>query len=218
MKLSAVVKNGFILTVVFSFVAACANNPVHQDKTAGKNDNIAAEEVDIVFRYAPDWVKTGSTFSLQNNSRLFLGVNSAPPMGDMALQKSVADDRARAEVSILLLSFLNRAYAAYMHENQAMQNVESSNANAGMFANTLKSGMTVTRIIKGGWRDSGTNNVWSIAELDFQFVKDAVSSDSELNGDFKQYFEISGADVFDLMYAESSQSVLKSTTSNEKQK
>ena len=53
-------------------------------------------ESDLGIKGAPDWVNEGTNILSEKDGRLFHGVGSASPMGDMALQKSVADDRARA--------------------------------------------------------------------------------------------------------------------------
>src|SRR5450759_3079121 len=62
-------------------------------------------ESDLGIKGAPDWVNEGTNVLNDKDGRLFHGVGSSSPTGDVALQKSVADDRARAEVARALSSY-----------------------------------------------------------------------------------------------------------------
>ena len=66
-------------------------------------------ESDLSIKGAPDWVNEGTHILNDKDGRLFHGVGLASPMGDMSLQKSVADDRARAEVARVLSSYMDVA-------------------------------------------------------------------------------------------------------------
>jgi hypothetical protein len=59
-----------------------------------------------IVRGAPDWVNKGSYTLGTGDARMFYGVSSANPQGDLALQKSIADDRANAEVVQQLSQYL----------------------------------------------------------------------------------------------------------------
>jgi hypothetical protein len=63
---------------------------------------------------APDWVNRGSTFESTKEGRMFYGVSSASLQGDMALQKSIAEDRARAELAKVLSSYLEVISTEYV--------------------------------------------------------------------------------------------------------
>src|SRR3989338_6556854 len=76
-------------------------------------------ESDLGIKGAPDWVNEGSNILNDKDGRLFHGVGSASVMGDMALQKSVADDRARAEVARILSSYLDVVSNDFMSEAKA---------------------------------------------------------------------------------------------------
>jgi len=67
-----------------------------------------------IIKGAPEWVNEGSRMLISNDSRLFHGVNSATPQGDVALQKSIADDRSMAEVSTILASYLDTVSIEYL--------------------------------------------------------------------------------------------------------
>lgn len=68
----------------------------------------------IVVKGAPDWINKGSTTVSSREGRVFYGVSSAGSLGDMALQKSIADDKAIAEVSRVLASYLDVMAVDYL--------------------------------------------------------------------------------------------------------
>jgi len=59
-------------------------------------------------------VNEGTNILNNKDERLFHGVGSASPTGDMSLQRSVADDRARAEVARVLSSYMEVVSSDYM--------------------------------------------------------------------------------------------------------
>src|SRR4051812_36081900 len=64
-------------------------------------------ESDLSIKGAPDWVNKGTAYVNNKDGKLFHGVGSTGPVGDEALQRSVADDRARAEVARIFSSYLD---------------------------------------------------------------------------------------------------------------
>ena len=76
-------------------------------------------ESDLGIKGAPDWVNEGTNILSEKDGRLFHGVGSAAPMGDMSLQKSVADDRARSEVARVLSSYMDVVSSDYMSSAKA---------------------------------------------------------------------------------------------------
>jgi len=56
---------------------------------------------------APDWVNKGSYFSNTRDGNMFYGVSYSSPQGDVALQKSIADDSANAELVRVLGNYLD---------------------------------------------------------------------------------------------------------------
>jgi hypothetical protein len=77
-------------------------------------------ESDLGIKGAPDWVNQGSNIISDKDGRLFHGVGSASPMGEMSLQKSVADERARAEVARVLSSYMDVVSSDYMSPARSM--------------------------------------------------------------------------------------------------
>lgn len=159
-------------------------------------------ESDLGIKGAPDWVNKGTNILNDKDGRLFHGVGSASPMGDMALQKSTADDRARAEVARILSSYMDVVSSDYL-----------SSARSGSSANAGSAGVaeeSVTRQIKsltrvnlagakiiGSWRDKKTNIIYSIAELDMKHVKSTLAGTQDMNEDLRRYIENSADNIFD---------------------
>ncbi|OGS97119.1 MAG: hypothetical protein A3H31_08775 [Gallionellales bacterium RIFCSPLOWO2_02_FULL_57_47] len=159
-------------------------------------------ESDLGIKGAPDWVNEGTNILNDKDGRLFHGVGSASPMGDMALQKSAADDRARAEVARILSSYMDVVSSDYLSSART-----GSSANAGGASVAEES---VTRQIKsltrvnlagakiiGSWRDKKTNIIYSIAELDMKHVKSTLAGTQDMNEDLRRYIETSADNIFD---------------------
>ena len=86
-------KYWFLLATTFLMLSACGGKTM--------------VESDLGIRGAPDWVNEGTQYLNDKNGRLFHGVGQAPVMGDDSLQKTTADNRARAEVTRILTSYLD---------------------------------------------------------------------------------------------------------------
>lgn len=151
---------------------------------------------DLGLSGAPDWVNEGTNILNDKDGRLFHGVGSASQMGDMALQKSVADDRARAEVAKILSSYMDVVSNDYM----ASAKTSGTNVNEEAVSRQIKAltkvNLTGAKII-GNWRDTKTNTIYSIAELDMKHVKDTLAGTQEMNDDMKRYIENSADNIFD---------------------
>ena len=154
-------------------------------------------ESDLGLKGAPAWVNEGTNILNNKDGRLFHGVGSASPMGDMALQQSVADDRARAEIARILTSYMDVVSSDYL----ASAKSGDSNVNEESVSRQIKSmtqvNLSGARII-GHWRDTKTTNViYSIAELDMNHVKQTLAATQGMNEDWKRYIETRADNVFD---------------------
>lgn len=188
MKNINAMKKLYYVAVLVAVVSGCGTKPVQVESNLG-------------IKGAPDWVNKGAGALDTKEGRFFRGVGSASPMGDLALQKAVADDRARAEVARVLSSYLDvvsHDYAA------AVKSGEAADKNAGVneeavsrqIKNTTKAHMAGTRII-GSWRDPQSNTIWSIAELDMKYVKSTMAGVGDMNSDLKRYIETTADNIFD---------------------
>ena len=153
-------------------------------------------ESDLGLKGSPDWVNEGTNILNDKDGRLFHGVGSASQMGDMALQKSVADDRARAEIARVLSSYMDVVSSDYMAAaNAGGENIAEESVSRQIKALT-KVNLTGAKVI-GNWRDPKTNIIYSIAELDMKHVKDTLAGTQDMNEDLRRYIESSADNIFD---------------------
>lgn len=261
MKNLIAIQNLLSITVFGIALSACTIEPIHV-------------ETKEVIKGAPDWVNTGSTMRSTKDARLFHGVSSAPPQGDRALQKSIADDRSVIEVGGVLSSYFdvvansyiasgksvdyreNREYLSRQFDETATRQVDESikrqideailhqfketvtqkvkdsvaqqikEDSARQYRETIAAQVdlarqideavtcnireAVSRQIKstidsntagarniGSWNDPRTYSVWSISELDLEYVKNTVAGKSDMNADLKEFFKLHADDIFD---------------------
>lgn len=176
-------KKWFSLVVLAIVISGCASEPTKV-------------ESDLNIKGAPDWVNEGSNILSTKDGRLFHGVGSASQMGDMALQKSVADDRARAEVARVLSSYMDVVSNDYMASAKSGDTGVNEEAVSRQIKNTTKVNMAGARII-GSWRDPKSNTIWSVAELDMKHVKSTMAGVNDMNVDLKRYIATTADNIFD---------------------
>ncbi len=153
-------------------------------------------ESDLSIKGAPDWVNEGTNILNEKDGRLFHGVGSASAMGDMSLQKSVADDRARAEVARVLSSYMDVVSNDYMASAKAGGANNNEEAVSRQIKALTRVNLSGAKII-GSWRDTRTNIIYSVAELDMKQVKSTLAGTQDMNDDLKRYIETSADNIFD---------------------
>lgn len=153
-------------------------------------------ESDLGLEDAPDWVNEGTQVLNNRDGRLFHGVGQASPMGDMSLQKSVADDRARAEVARVLTSYMDVVGSDYSAAARAGGNSVSEESVSRQIKSVSKINLSGARII-GSWRDPKTKILYSVAELDMKQVKNTLQGVQDMNSDLKLYIETQADNIFD---------------------
>ncbi len=153
-------------------------------------------ESDLGIKGAPDWVNEGTAILNNKDGRLFHGVGSASPTGDMSLQRSVADDRARAEVARVLSSYMDVVSNDYMAAAKSGGAGVAEESVSRQIKNLSKVNLAGARII-GSWRDPKTNIIYSVAELDMKHVKDTLEGVQDMNSDLKRYIETQADNIFD---------------------
>jgi len=172
---------GFVSIAAAALLAACSASPL---------------ESDLGLSGAPDWVNKGTAYVNDKDGRLFHGVGAAAPMGDATLQRSVADDRARAEVARIFSSYLDvvaRDFQAASRSGDANMAQEAVSRNIKSLTQVNLAG---TRIV-ARWFDKRTNTVYSIAEIDMRQVKDTAATAREMNDDARRYVQTNAENVFD---------------------
>ena len=153
-------------------------------------------ESNLGIKGAPDWVNKGTNILNDKDGRLFHGVGSASPMGDMALQKSIADDRARAEVARVLSSYMDVVSSDYISSAKAGGASVAEESVTRQIKATTKVNLAGAKII-GSWRDPKSNIIYSIAELDMKHVKSTLAGTQNMNDDLRRYIETSADNIFD---------------------
>lgn len=189
MKLSLALAKLLAIAALAGVVAACSSGPTKV-------------ESDLGIKGAPDWVNEGTNILNNKDDRLFHGVGSASPTGDMSLQKSIADDRARAEVARVLSSYMDVVTNDYMAAAKSGETGVTEESVSRQVKNLSKVNLTGAKII-GSWRDPRTNTIYSIAELDMKHVKDTLSGVQDMNTDLKRYIETQADNIFDRVAKES---------------
>lgn len=175
--MTKVLKFFCVMTVVL-VLGACSSN--------------ARIESDMGLSGAPDWVNEGSQTVDNNEGRLIHGVGMAPVMGDISLQKSTADNRARAEVARVLSSYIDTVSKDYTASSggEADLNVERE------IHSTTQLVLSGARIL-GHWKDEDTNDVYAFAELDMDAVESMLTTATSLSDAFKKYYKENSGANFD---------------------
>lgn len=182
MKISLAVAKLLAIAALTGVIAACSGT--------------TKVESDLGLKGAPDWVNEGTSILNDKDGRLFHGVGSAAPAGDMSLQKSVADDRARAEVARVLSSYMDVVSSDYMAATKAGGTGVAEESVSRQIKNLSKVNLTGARII-GSWRDPKSNIIYSLAELDMKHVKGTLDGVQDMNTDLKRYIETQADNIFD---------------------
>ena len=153
-------------------------------------------ESDLGMSHAPDWVNEGTQYLNNNDGRLFHGVGQAPAIGDHSLQKTTADNRARAEVARILSSFMDVMSNDYSEASGSGKNALSQQAVSRQIKNLTKVNLTGVKII-GRWKNKKDGSVFSIAELDMEHMKKTLVSVKEMNKDLSRYINVHMDNIFD---------------------
>jgi hypothetical protein len=182
MKKSGFITNLLFMALIVFGISACSST--------------TKVESDLGIKGAPDWVNEGTNILSEKDGRLFHGVGSASPMGDMSLQKSVADDRARAEVARVLSSYMDVVSNDYMASAKSGSDGTNEEAVSRQIKALTKVNLTGAKVI-GDWRDPKTNIIYAIVELDMKQVKSTLAGTQDMNEDLKRYIETSADNIFD---------------------
>lgn len=158
-------------------------------------------ESDMGMKNVPDWVNKGTHYLNDKDGRLFHGVGSAAPLADPVLQKSVANDRARAEVARILTSYMEVVSDDYASSVRADGKNVSDEAVSRQIRTTTKINLRGVKVI-ANWRDPETGVIYSLCELDMDHVKSTVAKSEEMDADLRRYIKRSGDNIFDRVLEE----------------
>ena len=171
-------------------LAACAGGPT-------------VVESDLGMKGAPDWVNKGTSVLNDRDGRLFHGVGSSPAMGDESLQRSTADDRARAEVARILSTFMDVVGNDYVAATGTGANASAEQAVSRQIKAVTKQNLAGSKII-GRWKDAKTNVIYAISELDLKQVKTTTQGSKDMNDDLRRYIDRNAENIFDKVSAQGS--------------
>ena len=168
------------LTLIISLLglAACSSN--------------TTVESDLGIAGAPDWVNEGTQAIDNDDGQKLHGVGMAPAMNDTSLQKSSADNRARAEIAHILKTYIDSTLNDYTASvgDSADMNVERELRSSSQIA---LSGS----IILGYWKDPNTNDIYAFAELRLDTMDELIAKAENLSDDFKQFYKRNNNANFD---------------------
>lgn len=176
----------FVIAGLFFGLAACAGQ--------------TRLESNLGIKGAPDWVNKGTAFVNNKDGRLFHGVGSAAPMGDPALQRATADNRARAEVARIFSTFMDVVSNDYQSAAKSGDSQVAEEAVSHQIKALTKVNLAGARIV-AHWQDKRTRTLWSIAELDIKQVKGTTAATNEMNDNMRRYIQGNVENIFDRIAA-----------------
>lgn len=153
-------------------------------------------ESNLKIKGAPDWVNEGTNILNSKDGRLFHGIGSAPKLGDMELQRTTAENRARSEVARILSSYMDVVSKDFLASSSAGASAEAQQSVSRSIENVTRVNLTGVKII-ANWRDDKDGMIYSLAELDMKYVKDILKNTQEMNTDLRAHFEQNADTIFD---------------------
>jgi len=177
-----------ITLVALVAVGACSSGPTRVESDLGVED-------------APDWVNEGNQALTSEQGRLVHGMGVAPAMDSDSLQKSTADDRARAEVARVLSSFMEVAMQDYTASTGADESEISEQRISRQIDAVTRQNLSGAEII-ARWRDPETDKLYSLAELDLQQFQESLGASKQLNDGLRDHLQSNGGNIFDRMAEE----------------
>ncbi len=155
-------------------------------------------ESDLAINGAPDWVNEGKQALKGDDKRFFRGIGSAPAMNDASLQKSTADNRARAEVAQIFSSFMNVVAKDYSGAVSDASETINEQVVSRLIKNSTKLDLIGVEII-ARWQDTKTGIVYSLAELDMKKFKTVAATAVDMDARLKKYIDQEADNIFDSM-------------------
>lgn len=133
---------------------------------------------------APDWVNKGTQVVSDKRGKVIHGVGIAPHMGDLSLQRSTADTRARAEVARVFSVFINDTVQDYSVTTGSMLDADVERSLKAETSKVLQGAKII-----GRWSNKRTKDIYSFAELDTRALDKLISSSAKLDSGFKTFYQ-----------------------------
>jgi len=151
---------------------------------------------DLDISDAPQWVNKGTTYAQLQGDRLFHGVGSAPPMGDIALQRAVAKDRARRELARIVSAYLHELTGDYLAAAKAGNRALDAEVASQRFTRLGKVIIPEAKMV-ARWRDQRTGTIYTLVQLTMAKVKEIAASGREIDASARSYLDAHGDEAFD---------------------
>lgn len=144
----------------------------------------------------PAWVSLGNGPMQSAQGRLFQGVGSASLRGSLAQQTTIANNRARAALRKVFISYLEVVSRDFIATDAALRSNYQHHSAQQDIKSIFKGNRIAMRIV-GHWADEGQQRLYAVAELKSTAVKDNIKSLIQLNSDFKNYLLSRSDRIFD---------------------
>ncbi len=155
-------------------------------------------ESDLGIKGAPAWVNEGKQALKDGDKRYFRGMGSAPAMKDASLQKSTADNRARAEVAQIFSSYMDVVANDYSAAVSDTDEVANEQAVSRSVKNITRLDLIGAEII-ARWQDKNTGIIYSLAELDMKKFKTVAAAAKDMDAGLKSFIDREADNIFDAM-------------------
>ncbi len=157
-------------------------------------------ESDLGLDDAPDWVNIGTQAVANEAGRLLQGVGMAAAMNDMSLQRSTADNRARAEIARILSLYVDSTIKDY----SAASGGENSAAIEQALHSSTRTLLSGARII-ARWLNPDNGDLYAFAELDMQQIEQLLLTSTALSSELQRYIADHSDNTFKQLMQDSHQ-------------
>ena len=154
----------------------------------------------------PAWVTRGSGSVMEDGKRLFYGVGMVTGVGNRALARTTAENRARAEIGKVFKTYSASMMRDYMASTAG--GTMDASAEEQHIDQTIKTFSAVTLngvVIVDHWvGDDGT--VYALAQLDLSAFEGALDQMKELDAKTRDFIRANAEKAFDKLEAEENRS------------
>ena len=151
----------------------------------------------------PEWTNRSAGPAMEDGRRVFYAVGLVSGVRNMALARTTAENRARAEMQKYFTTYsasLMRDYQAATAAGDVNESSEEQHIEATV--KTFSAGSLSGVAIVDRWYDRETQTVYALARLDLAAVEDAVAQMRELNPKVKAYVRANARRAFDELQKE----------------
>jgi len=146
-------------------------------------------------RGSPAWVNRGGG-AFNDGGRVFYGVGVVTGIQNVALARSSADTRARAEVGTALNTFISalmRDYQASTSDLQRSEEQQLVERTIRQFTDVILSGVRIT----DRWQDQSNGTLYALARLDLEQASQSLDQMTQLNTRTRDYIRANAERAFD---------------------